>query len=103
MRVDLGRRCVDVDDFQIGIGVPVARRVLDHVEPDADHEVRVLDPERHVEYTAHSVEGVRFPGICVGEPDRHVVWGLTYRFLEVFFEITGRPLPDRWRELGIGG
>jgi hypothetical protein len=22
-----------------------------------------------------------------------VVWGLTYRFLEVFFEATGTPLP----------
>ncbi|MGI9591593.1 MAG: NUDIX hydrolase [Myxococcota bacterium] len=54
----------------------------------------------------HQVEhplGVRLgrsmPGIEVGEPGRHVVWGLTYRFLEVFFEIVGRPLPDRWREL----
>ncbi len=27
-----------------------------------------------------------------GEPERHVVWGLTYRFLEFFFEVMGRPL-----------
>ena len=39
--------------------------------------------------------GLRYPGILVGEPERHVVWGLTYRFLEVFFEIIGRPLPNR--------
>ena len=30
-----------------------------------------------------------FPGILVGKPERHVVWGLTYRFLESFFEIVG--------------
>ena len=39
---------------------------------------------------------LRFPGILVGTPERHVVWGLTYRFLEVFFEIAGKPLPNRW-------
>jgi hypothetical protein len=33
----------------------------------------------------------------VGGPERHVVWGLTYRFLEIFFEIVGEPLPNRWR------
>ena len=39
-----------------------------------------------------------FPGILVGEPDRHVVWGLTYSFLESFFELVGTPLPNRWTE-----
>ncbi len=57
----------------------------------------LLDPERQVEYPLRW-EGRRFPGILVGEPDRHIVWGLTYRFLEGFFEIVGRPLPDRWGE-----
>lgn len=37
-----------------------------------------------------------YPGILVGRPGRQVVWGLTYRFLENFFAIVGRPLPDRW-------
>jgi hypothetical protein len=37
-----------------------------------------------------------YPGILVGEPDRHVVWGLTYRFLEIFLDVLGRPLPERW-------
>ncbi len=59
----------------------------------------LLEPERHVEYSI-GVEGWRpFPGILVGKPDRHVVWGLTYRFLEVFFEAIGRPLPNRWDQL----
>ena len=34
----------------------------------------------------------RFPGILVGEPERHVVWGLTYRFLESFFQRRGPPV-----------
>jgi 8-oxo-dGTP pyrophosphatase MutT (NUDIX family) len=51
--------------------------------------------DRHV---PHSYPGatMEFPGILVGEPGRHVVWGLTYRFLEEFFSIVGRPLPNRW-------
>ena len=54
------------------------------------------DPERQVDYPLPPrVEG-RYPGILVGEPERHIVWGLTYRFLEVFFRVVGRPLPHRW-------
>ncbi len=53
----------------------------------------LLDPARHVPYPAHALE---FPGICVGDPERHVVWGLTYGFLESFFHTLGCPLPDRW-------
>ncbi len=56
----------------------------------------LLEDERHVDYASAQVAGVRFPGIRVGEPERHVVWGLTYRFLEEFLRIVGRPLPDRW-------
>ena len=37
-----------------------------------------------------------FPGILVGEPERHVVWGLTYRFLDIFMGAIESPLPDRW-------
>ena len=39
---------------------------------------------------------MEFPGILVGEAGRHVVWGLTYSFLESFFRAVDRPLPDRW-------
>jgi 8-oxo-dGTP pyrophosphatase MutT (NUDIX family) len=55
-----------------------------------------LDPARRAHY---EIRGLRFPGVLVGEPDRHVVWGLTYRFLEGFFERLGRPLPDRWKDV----
>jgi len=51
--------------------------------------------ERHVPHTYPGAK-VEFPGILVGEPGRHVVWGLTYRFLEEFFAIVGAPLPGRW-------
>ncbi len=71
-----------------------------------NHEVReafwfplpaLLEPARFVERPVARTESFRFPGILVGEPERHVVWGLTYRFLESFFQIVGRPLPDRWQ------
>jgi 8-oxo-dGTP pyrophosphatase MutT (NUDIX family) len=58
----------------------------------------LLEPESHVELSKRYGEHeVSFPGIEVGDPDRHVVWGLTYRFLEIFLELIGRPLPEaRW-------
>lgn len=36
-----------------------------------------------------------FPAIVVGEPDRHFVWGLTYRVLEQMFAIVDRPFAAR--------
>ena len=53
------------------------------------------DPERQVAYSVTLGDRLHFPGILVGDPERHVVWGLTYRFLEAFFEIIGRPLRNR--------
>jgi len=74
-----------------------------------NHEVRtafwfplgeLLEGERHIDHPVASGARARFPGILVGEPGRHVVWGLTYRFLECFLEIVGRPLPERWDPSG---
>lgn len=56
----------------------------------------ILEPERHVAYKSPQVAEVDFPGILVGEPGRHVVWGLTYRFLDIFMGAIEHPLPDRW-------
>jgi 8-oxo-dGTP pyrophosphatase MutT (NUDIX family) len=73
-----------------------------------NHEVReafwfplreLRAPERLVAYRIEQAEGLEFPGILVGEPERHIVWGLTYRFLEVFFQAIARPLPDRWGDM----
>jgi 8-oxo-dGTP pyrophosphatase MutT (NUDIX family) len=65
----------------------------------------LLAPGHHVEWRfARQPTGLpAYPGIVVGDPARQVVWGLTYRFLERFFEIVGRPLPDRWEELRAAG
>ena len=79
-----------------------------YVEGDAplvpNHEVEqafwfplagLHDAARHVDHPFVYRER-HFPGILVGTPDRHIVWGLTYRFVETFFSVVGRPLPDRW-------
>ena len=54
---------------------------------------RLIDPVHRVEYPTPAGG---FPGILVGEPDRHIVWGLTYRFLEIILERAGHALPHRW-------
>ena len=57
---------------------------------------RLLDSRHHVEYPT---PWAGYPGILVGLPGRHVVWGLTYRFLELFLARLGHPLPDRWSRI----
>lgn len=53
----------------------------------------LIDRARHVPfYWPPGQRETHYPGIVVGNPDRHVVWGLTYRFLELFFTALGRPL-----------
>jgi 8-oxo-dGTP pyrophosphatase MutT (NUDIX family) len=54
----------------------------------------LLDPARHV---GHRRGPTKWPGICVGDPERHVVWGLTYRLLEGLFGVAGIPFPERSR------
>ena len=69
-----------------------------------NHEVRdafwfplaaFSDSERHVHYPVDVESDWHFSGIRVGEPGRHVVWGLTYRFLDRFLDVLGQPLPKR--------
>lgn len=43
-------------------------------------------------YWPRGQQETHYPGILVGHPERHVVWGLTYRFLEIFFTALGRQL-----------
>ena len=57
---------------------------------------------RLIDYEVPKMPEVRFPGILVGEPERHIVWGLTYGFLEDLFIALDRPLPvrkDNWAEV----
>ncbi len=51
---------------------------------------------REFNYRGGSIE---LPGIRVFDDDRApVLWGLTYRFLEVFMRIAGQPIPNMpWR------
>jgi 8-oxo-dGTP pyrophosphatase MutT (NUDIX family) len=50
---------------------------------------RLRDPAAHV---GHRFGLVRFPGILVGVPGRHVVWGLTYELVTDLFRTAGMPL-----------
>ena len=59
----------------------------------------LLDPEVHVDYPVRRFGVGNYPGLQVGVPGRHVVWGLTYKFLEVLLRIVGHPLPDRWGDV----
>ncbi len=54
------------------------------------------EPDRHIHRPFRGTGGMAFPGIVVGHPERQIVWGLTYRFLEVFHRVVGRPFPNRW-------
>jgi 8-oxo-dGTP pyrophosphatase MutT (NUDIX family) len=55
------------------------------------------DPSAQVDYhLRHELGTFDMPGIRVGEPEPHVVWGLTYRFVEDFLAILGTPLAQRW-------
>ena len=82
---------------------------LYHLERDQplsiNHEVaaafwvplpRLLDSDYHVPYPHRPGN---YPGIQVGDPSRQIVWGLTYRFLRIFFGLLGHSLPER-REVG---
>jgi 8-oxo-dGTP pyrophosphatase MutT (NUDIX family) len=59
----------------------------------------LIEPARRVRRAFRGTGSFEFPGIVVGEPDRHVVWGLTYRFLEVFFRVIGEPFDASWGEV----
>ena len=47
---------------------------------------RLVDPTCRV---GHRWGLSRFPGICVGVPDRQVVWGLTYGLVEELLRVVG--------------
>jgi hypothetical protein len=51
---------------------------------------------REFEYRGGKIE---LPGIRVFDDDTApILWGLTYRFLEVFMRVVGRPIPNMpWR------
>ena len=88
-------------------GLVISAFVYHHPAPEpvrANYEVETAlwvplstlwDPAQRVDYRIRDDQHP-YPGIQVSESDAHVVWGLTYRFLEVFLAVAERPLPDRW-------
>ncbi len=96
---------------QRNAGMIISAHVYRVTDPEplvCNHEVeqafwfpirKLLDPDRQVPYPHATYDGKRLPGILVGVPDRHIIWGLTYRFLDLFLSIIGRPLPNRWTDL----
>jgi 8-oxo-dGTP pyrophosphatase MutT (NUDIX family) len=61
---------------------------------------RFLEAERHVQrsYSYRGLE-VMLPAIRVLEGEGPLLWGLTYRFLEIFLRLAGEELPPMpWRK-----
>ena len=79
--------------FIYHLGEPAA--VLPSAEVEEALWVRssaLFEPKNQVDYTVSYAPGT-FPGILVGKPDRHIIWGLTYRFLESFMRALGEAFP----------
>ncbi len=51
------------------------------------------DPGRVIDYRHPPYPGVSFAGVVIGDRERHVVWGLTLRFLSRFFARLNRAFP----------
>jgi 8-oxo-dGTP pyrophosphatase MutT (NUDIX family) len=89
-----------VSGFVYHVPDPPELRISDEVEAAFWFPLaQLLAPERHVDHCFGPANQYRYPGLVVGHPERHVVWGLTYRFLEIFFAAVGKPLPQRRIEL----
>lgn len=70
---------IDLEEVQTAFWFPLAE---------------MLEESRSVDYTVAERPEMRFPGILVGVPDRHVVWGMTYRFLENLLRVLGHSIPN---------
>ena len=112
--IDLGAaeligRLDDVDGAPPRMNRLVVSAFVYHLEPRhslrLNHEVsdalwvpvpRLVDRAHHVPFFwPRGQRDMHYPGIVVGDPERQIVWGLTYRFLELFFTALGRPLAPR--------
>ena len=89
-----GHPALVISAFVYGVAEPPPLVLSDEVEQAFWFPLGgLLDPARHVDYRFGPASAWRYPGILVGAPERHVVWGLTYRFLETLFLALGHPLP----------
>ena len=97
---EAAERALVVSGFVYLVTDPPPLRLSDEVEQAFWFPLaHLLDPARHVDHRFGPEKRWRYPGLVVGDPVRHVVWGLTYRFLEIFFAAVGRPLPQRRIEI----
>ena len=53
----------------------------------------MLEQSRSVEYKISERPEMSYPGILVGLPERHVVWGMTYHFLKDLMTVLGHDIP----------
>jgi len=51
----------------------------------------LFDPDNRVVHHSPTDQERRYPGIRVSQAE-HIVWGLTYRFVQSFLAIVGRPI-----------
>jgi len=107
LRLEEAERLGRLDDLEglkgggLPAGIVISAFVYHHQSPGpirANHEVEeafwvslsaLSDPAQRVEYSHPLMGAETYPGILVGDPDRHVVWGLTYRFVEMFLSVAG--------------
>jgi 8-oxo-dGTP pyrophosphatase MutT (NUDIX family) len=52
----------------------------------------LLNPANQVMHPSPSHGRKPYPGIRVSDTPQHVVWGLTYRFVEAFCQVVGAPV-----------
>ena len=57
------------------------------------------EQSRQVEHIVPEMPDIRFPGVVVGDPSRHIVWGLTFRFLERMLHVIEHPFREPWGNL----
>jgi len=86
-----------ISAFVYHVGAPPGELVLQESEVQSAFFFplwELANPKRHVRRKFHQTGTWEFPGIVVGDPERHVVWGLTYRFIEVLYGAVGRSFPE---------
>ena len=71
--------------------IRVNNEVKSVVRVPVDH---LLDINNYVNVLWAKQQEICYPGISFGDDDKHIVWGLTYRFLRTFFNRLGCRLPE---------
>jgi 8-oxo-dGTP pyrophosphatase MutT (NUDIX family) len=83
--------------------VPTSVDIRPNYEVHSAHWIRLvdaLDADRHIVRTfLHRGRELDLPAIRILDDDAPVLWGLTYRFFDVFMRVIGHPIPRMpWRD-----